>query len=319
MLATAIEIIYIVELIQKAVKLTSLLTQYLYTNHRLDLPGIGSFLMDPSGSPVTESNKPKSAVPDGVSFVSNPSLKDTPDLVAFISSQTGKMKALANADLDSHIELIMQFLNLGKPYEFEGIGTLIKKKAGVYEFIPFSTPPEKVKEIKLKETAVPNAKPSRTVTLEEAAKDYDSFLAKPKLPFGWRRPVMALLVLCGIGLAIWGGYTISKNAAADDATQVLPPVVTEAPPPVDSAAIKAEMERNRQYKYVIQVAKGKQALNRYKQFQQTILKDDIKMETNDSVQFKLFVRVPATYADTTHVIDSLSAFTGRKVYIEHDN
>ena len=300
-------------------KLTSLLTQYLFTNHRLDLPGIGSFVMDPSGSPVTESSKQKSAVPDGVSFVCNPSLKDTPDLVAYISSQTGKMKALANADLESHIELIQQFLNIGKPYDFEGIGTLIKKKAGVYEFIPLSTPQEKVREYKMKETAVPSAKSSKSVTLEEAAKDYDSFLATPKVSFGWRRPVMALLVLCGIGLAIWGGYTISKNAAADDATQVLPPVVNNTPPPVDSTAIKAEIERNRQYKYVIQVAKKQQAMNRYKQFQQTYLKDDIKMETNDSIQFKLFVQLPASYSDSTRVIDSLSAFTGRKVYIEHDN
>jgi hypothetical protein len=319
MLATAIEFIYIVEIIQIAVKIASLLTQYLYTNHRLDLPGIGSFLMDPSGSPVTESSKHKSAVPDGVSFVSNPSLKDAPQLVAFISSQTGKMKALANADLESHIELIQQFLNIGKPYEFDGIGTLVKKKAGVYEFIPFSTPAEKLKEYKQRETAVPNAKAPKSVTLEEAAKDYDSFLALPKSAFGWRRPVMALLVLCGIALAIWGGYTISRNAAADDATQVLPPVANTAPPPVDSTAIKAEMERNRNYKYIIQVAKKQQAMNRYKQFQQTVLKDNIEMETSDSIQYKLFVKIPATYTDTTHVIDSLSAFTGRKVYIEHDN
>lgn len=291
-------------------KLTSLLTQYLYTNHRLDLPGIGSFLLDPSGLSATEGSKQRSAAPDSVSFVSNPTLKDNSDLVAFISSQTGKMKALANADLESHIELILQFLNLGKPYEFEGVGTIYKRK-GLCEFIPLSMPADRVKEYKGKETPAP-------VTLEESAKDYESFLAAPKVSFGWKRPVMALLVLTGITLALWGGYTISRNAAADDAVEVLnTPLVTQAPPPIDSTAIKAAIAKARDYKYILQVSKKQTAMKRYAQLRTNLW--DVKLETNDSVQYKLFLLLPAQYSDTTRVMDSLTAMTGKRVYIEHDN
>jgi hypothetical protein len=43
------------------------------------------------------------------------------------------------------------------------------------------------------------------------------------------------------------------------------------------------------------------------------------METADSVSFKLYLLLPMTNADTTHILDSLTAFTGKKVYIEHQN
>jgi hypothetical protein len=293
------------------VKLTSLLTQYLYTNHRLDLPGIGSFLLDPSTISSSEGSKQRSATPDEVSFVSNPTLKDAPDLVTFISSKTGKMKALANADLESHIELIQQFLNLGKPYEFEGIGTLVKKKAGVFEFTPLSMPAEKLKGLKTKEAAAP-------VTLEESAKDYESFLATPKVPFGWKGPVMALLVLCGIALALWGGYTISKNAAADDAIEVLnSPAITAPVPKIDSTAIKAAMAKAKDYKYILQVSRKQTAMKRYNQLKTN--RWDVNLETDDSVQYKLFMLLPAQNADTTRILDSLTAMTGKRVYIERDN
>jgi hypothetical protein len=278
--------------------------------------------MDPSGIPTTESSKQRSAAPDGVSFVNNPSLKDSPDLVAFISSQTGKMRALANADLESHIELIQQFLNIGKTYEFEGIGTIVKKKGGVYEFIALSAPPEKVKEYKVKETSGHSKQeeviksPPKAPKAPKEKKDYDSFLATPKVSFGWRRPVMAFLVLCGIGLAIWGGYTISKNAAADDATEVLAPVTTAPPPVIDSTAIKAALAKSKDYKYILQVSQKQTAIRRYNQLRTNLW--DVKMETNDSVQYKLFLLLPSN-TDTTRILDSLSAFTGKKVYIEHDN
>ena len=44
------------------------------------------------------------------------------------------MKSLALADLESRMELAKQFLNLGKPYTFEGLGTLIRRSTGEVEF-----------------------------------------------------------------------------------------------------------------------------------------------------------------------------------------
>ena len=89
---------------------------------------------------------------EGVSFESKPSLKETPDLIAFIAEKTGKMKALAAADLDSHLVLAEEFLNIGKPFAFEGIGIITKLKPGEFEFTPVSVLTEKVKDYNIKDT-----------------------------------------------------------------------------------------------------------------------------------------------------------------------
>ena len=66
------------------------------------------------------------------------------------------------------------------------------------------------------------------------------------------------------------------------------------------------------YKYVLEIAKAKRAFKRY-----NVLKDnlwDVKMETADSIQYKLFLLLPVR-SDTTKVLDSLTVLSGRKVYL----
>ena len=289
-------------------KLTSLLAQYLYTNHRLDLPGIGTFLLDPSTISALDNSKQKSTVLSGVSFEYNPSVKESPELIAFISSQSGKMKALASADLESFVQQAQQFLNIGKPFEIEGIGTLVKKQKGEFVFTPLSVPTEKLREHKTKEPA--------PVTLEESSAQYESFLGSQKVNVGWRRPVIALLILVGAGLAIWGGYTISRKAATADVTEVVD--TTHVITPKDTAVIAAvpEPAKPADYKYILQISKRNTAMRRYKQLKENMW--DVGMETKDSIDFKLFMKLPIR-SDTTHVVDSLTALTGKRVYIEYQN
>ena len=69
---------------------------------QLNIAGIGTFLIDPQHSS------------GGISFEYKASVKDDIELISFISSQTGKMKALVLLDLMSYIELGLQFINIGK-------------------------------------------------------------------------------------------------------------------------------------------------------------------------------------------------------------
>ena len=289
-------------------KLTSLLAQYLYTNHRLDLPGIGTFVLDPSTITALDNSKQRSTVLSGVSFEYNTSVKESAELIAFISSQSGKMKALASADLESFVQQAQQFLNIGKPFEFEGIGTLVKKQKGEFVFSPLSVPTDKLKEHKTKEPA--------PVTLEESSAQYESFLGSQKVSTGWRKPVIALLILVGAGLAIWGGYTISRKAATADVTEVVD--TTHIITPIDTTKVVAQVEppKATDYKYILQVSKRNTAMRRYKQLRENLW--DVNMETKDSVDFKLFLKLPIR-SDTTHVVDSLTALTGKRVYIEYQN
>ena len=185
-------------------KIPSLLAQYFYSTQRLDLPGIGSFALDIPKLQTLQNSKLRSVVLEGVSFESKVLLQESPHLIAFISEKTGKMKALAAADLDSHLQLAQQFLNIGKPFTFEGIGILSRVKPGELEFTPISVLTEKLKEYNLNEAITADSK-------EEPSSRYESFLTGPKIKIDWKKPVIGLLILCSAGLTIWGGYIISQK------------------------------------------------------------------------------------------------------------
>lgn len=297
-------------------KITSLLTQYLYTHHRLDLPGIGTFLLDPSAIHALENSKQRSAILEGISFENNPSLKESPDLVAYISAQTGKMKPLASADLESYLEVAQQFLNIGKPFTFEGIGTLVKVNLKECEFVPISVSTDKVRELNTKEAP-------KASTREETVPQFGSFLSDPVLKQRWKKPVVALALICGLGLTIWGGYAISKKAgtrAADAAiisdTTVVDTTVKQQALVPDSLE-KAALLASSNYKYVLEEGSQQRAIKRYNQLRTNLW--DVKLETTDSVRYKLYLLLPSQNADTTRVLDSLTVMTGKRVYIEHQN
>jgi Icc-related predicted phosphoesterase len=298
-------------------KLAYLLAQYLYTNKRLDLPGIGTFLLDSSVIIEPENSKQRSGLPEGISFESNSSIKDAPELISYISSKSGKMKALAIADLESHLQQVQQYLNIGKPFSFDGIGSLVKLKNGKFEFIPGTINTEKLKDVSHKE--------KHTLTHKETIEEkYQSYLSTPVAKSRWRKPVIVLLVLCGIGFAIWGGYTISNQNSETEDTDLIEASTEQTLPVADSSQLyktdtttpeKANIKSDN-YKYVLEVAKSKRAFKRYNQLKDNFW--DVQLETNDSIQYKLFMMLPAN-TDTTRVMDSLTVLTGRKVYIENQN
>ena len=223
------------------------------------------------------------------------------------------MKALASADLDSHLQLAQQFLNMGKPYSFEGIGILTKVKPGEFEFTPIAVSTDKIKEHQKTEAA-------ETAPKDETAEGYESFLSLPKTNFEWRKPVIALFLVCGIAGTIWGGYVISKrnsNKMMTAAEQEIPQtIIADSTRQADSIAALKEVVAAvpDSYKYVLEVAKQKRAIKRYNQLK--YIRWKVELETQDSIQYKLFMLLPAL-SDTSRTIDSLTVMTGRKVYIEY--
>jgi len=298
------------------VKIPSLLAQYFYSNQRLELPGLGSFLLDASALSALQHSKLRTAVLEGVSFETNLSLKESPDLIAFIAEKTGKMMPLASADLESHLQLAQQFLNMGKPFSFEGIGILSRVKPGEYEFTPISVSTEKIKDFNTTNIA-------STETKVEPASQYESFLSSAKTKFEWKKPVIGVMLLCGVGLTIWGGYVISqkKNKAIvhTAAEKIIPEVIAaDSLQKADSIIplVQTTVAPETNYKYVLEIAKSKRAFKRYNQLK--TIRWKVQMETEDSIQYKLYMLLPSM-ADTTRTIDSLTVMTGRKVYIEYSN
>jgi hypothetical protein len=320
-------------------KLAPLLAEFLYTHRKLDLPGIGSFLLDENVHPDLEQIKAgKETISEGISFQANPGIKEAPELVDFISAATGKIRALASADLDSNLESARQFLNIGKPFLFDGIGSLSKLQNGQYDFKPGAPVIEK---------ANPRARGEQTEqeSHNAAVEGFKTIFYAPKVKTNYRKIVFVFLLLAGVGLAIWGGYKMYKNSTSANKetakAETDPPVET---PNENTQTIPANNSTNTQptnptdtatqpvtppvtapvistpagnYKFVVETADKLRGLTRFNKLKGFGL--DIKMETRDSLSFKLYFVLPAMAADTSRLLDSLRRLytpAGNKAYVE---
>ena len=109
-------------------KLEHLLIQYFYTSKELSLQGIGKFLLSQDLVLPADTEKEVVMPENAIGFEYN--IKSTEDegLISYIVENTKKIRPLASADLDSFLTLGKQFLNIGKPFKIEGIGTLDKQE-----------------------------------------------------------------------------------------------------------------------------------------------------------------------------------------------
>jgi len=294
-------------------KLAALLADYLYQKKKLDLAGIGTFLINPYAPANSDAQHPSA----GISFEYNASVKDDDNLIGFISAETGKMKTLASSDLASYIELGLQFLNIGKPLQIEGIGTLVKHKSGELGFTADHLIVSKVKETGIKEL-------SATSISDELLTTYETLKPKEEKSPRSKKIFLAFLALATVAAIIWVGYKLNENDSSSQTAGEMTPVVTDTSSKaafVDTTnAVKQPMAQasNNSYRFVIEVANKKRAFYRYYMLKKGNI--PIQMSTTDSTTFKLYFAIPATSADTARIADSLTsrypAINKRKTFAE---
>jgi hypothetical protein len=299
-------------------KLAPLLAQFLYEHKKLDLAGIGTFLLDPSA----RKNPDAQHASEGISFQNNALVKDDETLVSYISEHTGKMKALASSDLSSYIELARQFLNIGKPFQIEGIGTLVKMKSGQFEFTADHLLVDKVKDSGMKEL-------SATSTSDGSLTTYESLKPHVEKSPPYRRLFLGLLVIATTALIIWAGYKLYKNNSSNNLSEeektteeIIPAEDTSrhVTPSIDTATNKQTTATVTpgMYRFVIEMANKQRAMHRYEMLRKGGV--PVHIATTDSVTYKLFFELPATPADTARIADSLTiwypAMNKRKTFAE---
>ncbi|MGC4035161.1 MAG: hypothetical protein QM764_04305 [Chitinophagaceae bacterium] len=292
-------------------KLAPLLARYLNTNKKLTLRGIGIFQSNPSPYTETSSSKNSKIPAEEITFTSDPSANDDDDLIKFISSETGKMKALAISDIESYIELLRQFLNIGKPFQIDGIGTLVKIKSGVYEFTSGQLLNEKITEPAVKELA------STSINDESLSGLKTLYPKHSTAGFTIKKSVIAFMLFGGIGFAVWGGYILyNKNRGAvaeNTATKNIVPIETavvpasETKPAADTVKkiVSAPVTSAPGYKFVFESTHSKKrAIKRINILKQ--INSNIQLETVDSSLFNITVNLNIPATDTTRVKDSLN-------------
>lgn len=300
-------------------KLAPLLSQYLLTKKELSLAGIGIFYMGENNQDEPEGRKQAAIHPGNISFTYNTAVKIDEDLVNYISEQTGKMKSLASADLESFLELTNQFLHIGKPFQLDGIGTLSKNNAGELQFTPLHKGVEKHKETASRELEA-------TSSNEESFKGYTEMHRGVKND-GWKKFIVFLLLLSGIALAIWGGYWVYKSSNSEAVSEnvitpgdivpvedsiALPPSLTDTAiaQPVETTSVPIKTGT---YKFVLENADRNRAYERFNQLKSYFWK--VYLETSDSVNYRIYMQLPATASDTARLKDSLTILTGKTVSI----
>lgn len=287
-------------------KFDDLLAQYLYDNKTLNLQGIGTFTLEGKVSIPYEQDREVYYPIEGLNFFHNTKVTIDDDLVAFLVKKLGKIQPLVRSDLESYLSNVKQFINLGKPYTIEGVGTLHINNQGTYEFTPGNFLP-------VKEELNPHRdNPEHNYP----QKDRGSAAGKAFLVV--LIVLASIAALAGIG---WGVYAfVIKNKSEEKAVSL--PVdspVTETIP-VDTTPTEPviSVSDTTAYKMIFEETRLRsRAVNRTAQLQ--TLKIDARYDssgTGNAVKYRIFVVKDLMPADTTRVRDSIAKFFLRKVYVE---
>jgi hypothetical protein len=305
-------------------KIPQLLVQYLYTNRKMSLPGLGIFTLDKSVILPDDHERNLHSTPNAVQFQNANIVAADKELISFICEQTGKIKPLAISDLDSYLNLGMEMLNIGKPFYLEGIGTISKNKAGKFDFSPgeYSL---------IKETSSSADHDKKKVYAKDKKQVTESLPVQNRTGLKVLALISALVI---VGLGGWMMYKKNSQAVTESNpdTSSVPqqqvPVATDTLKqdsvrrdsvnvlPADTPHPIAALHPGTPYKFIILATDDKpRALRRYNQLIGFNLKAHYYHV--DST-YKVFFQFPALARDTTHIKDSLRKEYAADVTIERE-
>lgn len=187
------------------VKVQELFAPYLYQYKKLTLPGIGTFQLDPA---INIQELKEDAWPsEAIVFQPDTRAQTDDDFLQYLVAQTGKMKILAQSDLDSYLYNGLQLLNIGKQMHLKGIGMISKSGNGNLSFVQGQPVYEKGE--------VPDASfvlKDRTHLPDNAGASID-FAATEKRSS--RKPFVVLASLLALALLAWAIYLAIPKAERD--------------------------------------------------------------------------------------------------------
>jgi hypothetical protein len=302
------------------VKFDVQLAAYLYENKTLRLEGIGTFLLDSKVSVPHEQEKEIFYPIEGLSFTYNPKATTDEDVIVYLVKKLHKIEPLIRSDIESYLSNIRQFINLGKPYTIEGVGTLSKNNQGSFEFTPGNFLP-------VKEELNPRRENQEHNYSTRSQSSTGRVLVVILIA------VAALAALGGIG---WGIYSIVGNRpttvqnteqqgyvdtitqrSTDTPTGTAAKGITDRAPAATNPVAPSFAADTTNYKMVFEITSSPvRAYKRTTQLQSYRTNsryDSIKI--NNSLFYRLYVPVRIRQRDTTRVKDSLRLFLGSRIRV----
>lgn len=292
-------------------KFDTLLSNYLYSNKNVDIEGIGTFSLDDNFVLPPDTEKSAFYPLEGIRFHYNSRAETTPALLDYIVQQTGKIRSLITADFSSYVAEIKQFVNIGKPWVIEGIGTLQKTKEGKFELIPGEALSERIS----------------MHYMDEPEKSAEPVKGKRWL-VGLLFTAAVLAVVAGIGFGVYVLFikTNDNSNGSEQAVNTVSPADTSgAVMSTDTVSRKPDslttipvIDSSNNYKAIFEITKWKERVDkRTAQLAQFGIKSYYdSMIIRDTLRYRIFVYQKIMPADTVRVKDSLSLYFGRKVRLE---
>jgi hypothetical protein len=320
-------------------KISVLVAQYFYQHRVLNLPGIGSFYLSDVVDVQTIADKNSRDLIEHIHFAQKNITRPDDELIDFIRKHTGKIRPLAESDLETFVADGKLMLNIGKPFHIEGIGTLQKNKDAVYEFTPGQPV---VQRLEAPTPLTPIDHDSDKPVKKKSVFDEDP---NEKRNASTRRLAIGIGLVIGIGIILWGGYSLFSSKVKTDTTSATASATTseqdsqqtsqylhnlndpqksladagkkDSPDvtgtnkadssqkatvtPAAAAASTVATGPSKMYKYILQTTKfRKTAEDMYAR-----LKPKVALEAIDSSLFRIVISLPGTPADTARIKDSL--------------
>ena len=293
-------------------KTEQLIVQYLYLNKKVTLQDIGVFNIATEINIPEDSDKDIALPEDAIKFLYDPKAPVDDGLVAFIMESTRKIKPLAYSDLESFIILNKQFLNIGKPLVFEGMGTLQKTQGGDYAFTQAATSHVTNEEL----PKLITEKQKEKISFATPQKEKNTTDSKNIL---W--VVLGLIVLITAATALYFYYKNTGNetvvASADTAvTDTLPvankdTIANTIPPSTYAPAVNDSNTFYVVIREYADLATADKSLKRFLGFG-----NNVSLSTKDSVTYKLRMAFIKPITDTLRIKDSIAKFFQAKAYVE---
>jgi hypothetical protein len=296
------------------VKIEQALVLYLLKHKQISLQGIGTFKIDGAIPENNDHDKPVIIPAEAITFVYDPKIKEDNELIDFIVLNTKKIKPLASADLDSFLTLGRQFLNIGKPFTIQNLGTLDKLNSGELVFKPGPV---------IQKIEVPKPKIE-----DEGGEKYEENLFhdyQKELPSNNRKVFLIILIIVLLGLGSWAAwrYAFKKEtpepaAASGNIVPVKDTVdliqkqksdsLAEAQRIADSISnIQKNPADSFTFKVVVKETTDKEIalarLAKLKRFGRKVI-----MYTDDSITYKVAQPFMLPLSDTTKILDSLNNY-----------
>ena len=286
-------------------KIEQLIVQYLYNNKSVTLQNIGTFEVSADVNFPIDNEKDAILPENAITFKYDPRASQDDGLIDFIVSHTRKIKPLATSDLESYSITGKEYINIGKPFPIEGLGTLEKSQSGDYEFVQGASVNPKIKEVhenitEKKEEAIVFKTPARKSNTAR------------NLIIG----ITVLVLLLAIPAAIYYFYeskppekglqqinTDSLNFKKDSPINVIQtPVATILS---DSSFMVVIKKFNTKLSAENQLKRYDPANKKFLIFEK------------DSSNFYLGLKVPSAALDSTRMMDSVNRFYAVKSFMEY--